>query len=154
MHNPLTAIDLFAGCGGSSEGARLAGVTVKLALNHWPVAVATHALNHPFIEHCTQDLQQADFTGFPDSDVLMASPACQGHSDARGGVEKPHHDPAGEGDAQKVCDRLWKKKLTAGRWPPPKAFKDVGEMLPAEVVCWMEDRQRDQELLDEILGDR
>jgi DNA (cytosine-5)-methyltransferase 1 len=87
----LTAVDLFAGCGGTCEGAVQAGLRVLVAANHWPVAVATHRLNHPEVEHLTQDLQQADFHTWPDFDVLLASPACQGHTRARG-KERPHHD--------------------------------------------------------------
>lgn len=41
--------------------------------------------------HTCQDLQQADWTTVPAHDLLMASPACQGHSRARG-KELPHHD--------------------------------------------------------------
>ena len=43
----MTAIDLFCGLGGCSEGARQAGVDVRLAVNHWRVAVQSHLANHP-----------------------------------------------------------------------------------------------------------
>src|SRR5947209_1468228 len=87
----LTCADLFAGLGGATEGATRAGLRVVAAANHWPVAVAAHRLNHPLAEHYTQDLQQANFHEWPDFDVLWASPACQGHSLARG-LERSHHD--------------------------------------------------------------
>lgn len=87
----FTAVDLFAGCGGTSEGARQAGIKVLVSANHWPAAVETHRANHPGVEHYLQDLQQADFHAWPDFDILMASPACQGHSVARG-KEQPRHD--------------------------------------------------------------
>lgn len=87
------AVDLFAGAGGFSTGARLAGLRVVWAANHWPAAVGIHAANHPGIEHSCQDLHQADWTMVPKHDVLLASPACQGHSRARG-KERPHHDAA------------------------------------------------------------
>ncbi|KLN54718.1 DNA cytosine methyltransferase [Variovorax paradoxus] len=83
--------DMFAGLGGFSEGARLAGCRVVWAANHWRAAVDMHALNHPETEHACQDLEQADWRTVPSHDVLLASPACQGHSPARG-AEKPHHD--------------------------------------------------------------
>lgn len=38
-----TAIDLFAGLGGWSTGARAAGVQVLWAVNHWPEAVRYRA---------------------------------------------------------------------------------------------------------------
>lgn len=69
----------------------MAGCRVVWAANHWPEAVATHAENHPATAHVCQDLQQADWTQAPAHDMLMASPACQGHCRARG-KEKPHHD--------------------------------------------------------------
>lgn len=87
----MKAIDLFAGAGGFSTGATMAGVHVVWAANHWPAAVHVHANNHPATQHVCQDLQQADWTQVPAHDLLMASPACQGHSRARG-KERSHHD--------------------------------------------------------------
>lgn len=87
----MNAIDLFAGAGGLSEGARMAGVKVLWAANHWPLAVKYHAQNHPDAQHLCQDLHQADWRDVPTHDVMLAAPACQGHSKARG-KEKPHHD--------------------------------------------------------------
>ena len=87
----MIAADLFAGAGGFSEGARAAGCTVVWAANHWPLAVEWHAANHPDTAHACQDLQQADFRQMPAHDLLLASPACQGHSPARG-KEQAHHD--------------------------------------------------------------
>jgi DNA (cytosine-5)-methyltransferase 1 len=69
----------------------MAGAQVLWAANHWPLAVQWHAANHPDTAHACQDLQQADFRDAPAHDLLLASPACQGHSRARG-TDKPHHD--------------------------------------------------------------
>lgn len=87
----MIAVDLFAGAGGFSTGAQMAGVSVAWAANHWPAAVQWHNANHPDTTHACQDLQQADFRDAPPHDLLLASPACQGHSHARG-KEQPHHD--------------------------------------------------------------
>lgn len=87
----MKVVDLFAGLGGNSEGARQAGCQVVWAANHWPAAVQIHANNHPDTMHVCQDLQQANWLEVPQHDCLIASPACQGHSPARG-KEKPHHD--------------------------------------------------------------
>lgn len=87
----MKAIDLFAGAGGFSTGATMAGCTVVWAANHWPAAVQVHANNHPATAHVCQDLHQADWTQVPAHELLMASPACQGHSHARG-KDRPHHD--------------------------------------------------------------
>lgn len=87
----MHAIDLFSGAGGFTEGATQAGVKVVYAANHWPEAVEVHAANHPETLHACQDLHQVNWTTVPKHDLLLASPACQGHSRARGG-EKPYHD--------------------------------------------------------------
>jgi DNA (cytosine-5)-methyltransferase 1 len=87
----MRAVDLFAGAGGFSTGATMAGARVLWAANHWPAAVQWHAANHPATAHACQDLQQADFRDAPAHDLLLASPACQGHSHARG-ADRPHHD--------------------------------------------------------------
>jgi DNA (cytosine-5)-methyltransferase 1 len=55
------------------------------------VAVEFHRRNHPATDHLCQDLQQANFHAWPDFDICLASPACQGHSLARG-KDRPHHD--------------------------------------------------------------
>ena len=88
-----TAIDLFAGLGGWSTGARNAGVNVLWAANHWPVAVEWHSANHPETQHACQDLHQAQWEKVPAHDLLLASPCCQGHSKARGKKSgNPQHD--------------------------------------------------------------
>lgn len=89
----MKAIDLFAGAGGFSTGARMAGLDVVWAANHWQVAVETHAANHPETAHVCQDLHQADWSRVPAHDILLASPCCQGHSKARGKTaHNPQHD--------------------------------------------------------------
>ena len=90
--------DLFCGAGGSSTGAEKAieeigGRMELVAVNHWPIAVQTHQLNHPTAQHYLQDLDNADPEAIvPEGrlDLLMASPECRFHSRARGG--KPIHD--------------------------------------------------------------
>lgn len=89
----MKAIDLFAGLGGWSTGAKMAGVEVLWAANHWPVAVEWHGHNHPNAIHICQDLHQADWSQVPAHDLLLASPCCQGHSKARGKSSgNPQHD--------------------------------------------------------------
>lgn len=87
----IQIVDLFAGIGGFSSGAVMAGCSVVWAANHWQAAVDMHAANHPDTAHACQDLHQADWSQVPVHDVLCASPACQGHSRARG-KDRPHHD--------------------------------------------------------------
>ena len=119
----MKAIDLFAGAGGFSTGARMAGCHVVWAANHWPAAVQVHANNHPDTAHICQDLQQADWTRVPAHDLLLASPACQGHSRARG-ADRPHHD------AQRAT--AW-AVVSAAECHRPAAF--VVENVP-EFAAW------------------
>jgi len=81
----VKAVDLFAGAGGATLGLTRAGLDVVWAANHWGSAVKLHSARHPGVEHEQQDLQQADFSTLPLHDVLWASPACQGHSQAASG---------------------------------------------------------------------
>lgn len=88
----MRAIDLFAGWGGFTLGAEQAGARVVWAANHWPLAVAAHAANHPGARHECQDLRQADWGRLPSFDLLLAAPACQGHSPASQPRRRRYHD--------------------------------------------------------------
>lgn len=85
----MRGIELFAGAGGGTTGATMAGIEILWAANHWPEAVNYHRQNHPKTKHVCQDLQQADWSLVPSHDLLIASPSCTGHSKARG-KEKGH----------------------------------------------------------------
>jgi DNA (cytosine-5)-methyltransferase 1 len=86
------AVDLLCGWGGFSLAAEQAGVRVVWAGNHWQTAVDAHQLNHPHTAHVCQDLRQADWTSLPRFDLLLASPACQGHSTASQPNRRAYHD--------------------------------------------------------------
>ena len=88
----MKAVDLFAGWGGFTLGAEQAGAHVVWAANHWPVAVDVHASNHPHVTHACQDLRQADWTTLPAYELLLAAPACQGHSSASQPRRRVYHD--------------------------------------------------------------
>lgn len=99
-HTPprVLVADLFCGAGGSSSGAAKAiastgGEMELVAVNHWPVAVETHQLNHPTARHYVENLETADPERIvPEGylDLLMASPECKYYSRAKGG--KPIQD--------------------------------------------------------------
>lgn len=94
----IKAADLFAGAGGTSTGfvraAEERGLQVDLlAVNHWQTAIDTHTANHPWARHACADLTTLDPNkAIPGGhlDVLLASPECTHHSNARGG--KPCSD--------------------------------------------------------------
>lgn len=80
-----TLTDLFCGAGGSSTGAiNVPGVQVRVASNHWKLAVDTHNTNHQNADHICADLSQIDPRYFPTTDLLWASPECTNHSRAKG----------------------------------------------------------------------
>lgn len=90
--------DLFCGAGGSSTGAEkavkaLGRKMTLVCINHWPVAIETHKLNHPTARHYIEDIAVADPERIVTEgylDLLMASPECRFDSRARGG--KPTQD--------------------------------------------------------------
>lgn len=84
-------IDFFCGGGGMSTAAEQAGLSTVFVANHWQVAVESHRLNHPAAKHIVQDLMLYDFSKIPEHDVFLASPSCQGFSNARG-RDRKHHD--------------------------------------------------------------
>lgn len=82
----LTATDLFCGGGGSSTGMiAVPGVEVRMAANHWDLAVEVHNTNHPDSDHAAVDLHEEDPRYFPKTDILWASPECTKWSQASGG---------------------------------------------------------------------
>jgi len=82
----LTVTDLFCGGGGSSTGAiQVPGVEIRIAANHWDLAVEVHNQNHPTADHAAVDLHEEDPRYFPRTDILWASPECTKWSQASGG---------------------------------------------------------------------
>lgn len=89
----VTITDLFCGAGGSSTGAAAAGATIELAANHWSTAIEVHQANHPDARHDCADISQVDPRRYPRTDMLLASPECTNHSQARG-VSRARQDPS------------------------------------------------------------
>ena len=82
----LTVTDLFCGGGGSSTGAiQVPNIEIKIAANHWDLAVEVHNQNHPNADHAAVDLHEEDPRYFPRTDILWASPECTKWSQASGG---------------------------------------------------------------------
>lgn len=72
----VTVTDLFCGAGGSSQGAIDAGAEISMAVNHWRLAVETHATNFPDTDHDCNDISNSDPRRYPSTDILIASPEC------------------------------------------------------------------------------
>lgn len=80
----VTVSDFFCGAGGSSTGLQQAGFEVKIAVNHWALAIETHNTNHQDTDHYLDDIQATPASRYPRTDVLWMSPECTNHSVAKG----------------------------------------------------------------------
>lgn len=88
----IRGIDLFCGGGGSSWGARAAGVSMVGAIDAWPVAVATYRRNFPDAHVVEARLNRRSSPSLLGPvgrvDLILASPECTNHSHARGARER------------------------------------------------------------------
>ncbi len=84
----LTAIDLFAGAGGATQGLKDAGYRVLAAVEEWSDAVHTFSANHPEVEVLEQDIRSVDPKALRTSlalsvgslNLITACPPCQSFS--------------------------------------------------------------------------
>lgn len=100
----LYCADLFCGAGGTSSGLIEAALELDfevdlVAINHWPVAIATHSANYPWAKHiCAriEEIRPRDVVPRGRLHLLVASPECTFHSVARGGrpIEDQKRVPA------------------------------------------------------------
>lgn len=81
----LEIIDHFCGAGGSAQGAEsVPNVRLVHAINHWDLAVETHAANFPHADHSITDLSAVSPAYFPRTELAWFSPECTNHSGAKG----------------------------------------------------------------------
>jgi DNA (cytosine-5)-methyltransferase 1 len=74
---PLEAIDLFSGAGGLSHGLKTAGWKVVAAIEYNEVALESHRINFPEVEHICADVRSVDFKKFAGIDLVAGGPPCQ-----------------------------------------------------------------------------
>lgn len=85
------AIDLFAGCGGLSEGLRQAGFSVVGAVEIDELAAESYRMNHPRVALWRDDIRSVKVTEMREAlgiakgelDLLAGCPPCQGFSSLR-----------------------------------------------------------------------
>ena len=123
--NGLRFIDLFCGAGGLGLGFRMAGYRSVWAVDYDTDAVATYKENFKHDVYCG-DIRQLH-PPFPDADVLIGGPPCQGFS------------PLGKMSPTKEHSRmneLWREYLRVLREVEPTAFvvENVPEFL-ASTQC-------------------
>jgi DNA (cytosine-5)-methyltransferase 1 len=84
----IRALDLFCGAGGSSWGAKSAGVEIVAAFDLWPLAGEAHKTNFPDAEFFEGRLEDQDIDALVKRigkiDLILASPECTNHSPAKG----------------------------------------------------------------------
>jgi DNA (cytosine-5)-methyltransferase 1 len=110
----IQAVDLFCGAGGTSSGLYAAadslGLSVNLlAINHWSTAIKTHRYNHKEATHLCESLDNVNprtaVTGGR-LHLLVASPECTHHSNARGGVPCADQSRASAWHVLRWCEAL------------------------------------------------
>ncbi|MHB0859597.1 MAG: DNA cytosine methyltransferase [Anaerolineae bacterium] len=94
VHSPtsgFTAIDLFCGCGGLTQGLRDAGFCVLGAVDIDPLCIQTYRANHPQVRLWQADIRNLDPLGVVAElgligrklDLIAGCPPCQGFSRMR-----------------------------------------------------------------------
>ncbi|MGI0135165.1 MAG: DNA cytosine methyltransferase [Candidatus Micrarchaeaceae archaeon] len=91
--NRIRALDLYCGVGGSSLGARLAGVEVVAAIDRWALARDTFKDNFPaatFYRRKAEKVKPQEIIGDTGGSIqlLLASPECTNHTCAKGNGER------------------------------------------------------------------
>jgi DNA (cytosine-5)-methyltransferase 1 len=98
----LTVTDMFCGAGGSSLGAEAVGLRLQLGMNHWARAIETHNSNFQHADHICADISQFEPRRVSSTHILIASPECTNHSQAK--TRKAHatlFDPHGADGAER-----------------------------------------------------
>jgi len=108
----ITVTDQFCGAGGSSQGVRNygskigGGIEVKMALNHWKLAIETHNTNFPETQHDCTDISACDPRRYPSTNILITSPECTNHTVANGKKQlKNQMDMFNSGKVDAAADR-------------------------------------------------
>lgn len=89
LTSKYNSIDLFAGCGGLTEGLRAAGFDTKVAIELESDAAATYKLNHPKTNVIQKDIRKIDVKDIKKVlngeklHLLAGCPPCQGFSSVR-----------------------------------------------------------------------
>jgi len=83
------AVDLFAGCGGLTQGLRMAGFDVRVAIELDENAALAYKMNHPDTEVSQRDIREVEgkevqeLLGNGKLHLLAGCPPCQGFSRVR-----------------------------------------------------------------------
>lgn len=131
----IMACDLFCGSGGTSTGlmqaAEALGLSVNLvAVNHWQTAIETHTANHPGVTHYCEDLETVNPRhAVPGGHLhlLVASPSCTHHSNARGGKPMEEQSRATAWHVLRWVEALYVENVLVEN---VREFRDWGPLYP------------------------
>ena len=134
----IRGVDIFCGAGGSSAGARAAGVEIVAGVDMCPTATATFAANFPAAHVVTSRLEDLPMDDFRERvgpiDLLLASPECRNHTCAKGST------PRNEASRATAMQLVRYARLLRPRW------------LVLENVVYMRPWSRYQELKSSLQG--
>jgi len=95
MSQRIRTIDLFCGAGGSSFGASKAGAEIIAGFDIWDIATKTYKANFPKAKVFQNNLQKLSEDeihqiklSIGEIDLILASPECTNHSNAKGKAER------------------------------------------------------------------
>ncbi|WP_346325669.1 DNA cytosine methyltransferase [Iodidimonas sp. SYSU 1G8] len=88
----IKGLDIFCGAGGSSAGARAAGIEMRAAIDMDAVATRTYQDNFEGAHVVTSRLEEISLSGLKQHigqiDLLLASPECTNHTCAKGSAPR------------------------------------------------------------------
>ncbi|HUN99510.1 MAG TPA: DNA (cytosine-5-)-methyltransferase [Bradyrhizobium sp.] len=91
-------LDIFSGAGGSSSGARAAGIEMVGAVDMCSIATETYRANFPDAHVVNDRLENIDLKALKDRigdiDILLASPECTNHTCAKGSAPRDEQSRA------------------------------------------------------------
>ncbi|GGN42869.1 cytosine-specific methyltransferase [Streptomyces kronopolitis] len=145
---PWRVMDLFAGCGGFTEGfrsyANADGTTPHfrsvVAVEFDRAAAATYEANHQPDKLICDDIADFDPQPFSDDvDVITGGPPCQGYSGL------------GQGNPNDPRNALWEEylRVVAGVWPKIFVMENVDRFLKSREYDRLQDATRPGGLLEE-----
>jgi DNA (cytosine-5)-methyltransferase 1 len=142
----LTVTDQFCGAGGSSQGVRRyvqrtglgSGMEVKLAMNHWKLALETHATNFPDTDHVATDIQACNPKDYPSTTILITSPECTNHSVAKGKKQvKAQMDAFDQGTHDAAAERSRATMWDVVRFAEYHKYKIIITENVVDANAWM-----------------
>lgn len=131
-----TVTDLFCGAGGSSVGAAASGLEIVMAANHWRTAIDVHQANHPNARHDCADISQADPRRYPATDVLLASPECTNHSQAKGVSRRKQDESLFDADFDPSAERSRATMWCVGRFAEQNHYPAIVVENVVEATKW------------------